>query len=65
MDRVVLHPVVGPLLLAVLLFLVFQAVFSWAEAPKGWIESGTAWVGDAITGAARARPRCAACWWTA
>jgi ferrous iron transport protein B len=49
-DRVVLHPVLGPLLLAVLLFLVFQAVFSWAEAPKGWIESGTAWVGDAITG---------------
>jgi len=49
-DRVMLHPVVGPLLLAVLLFLVFQAVFSWAEAPKGWIESGTAWVGEAITG---------------
>jgi ferrous iron transport protein B len=46
----VLHPMVGPLLLAVLLFLVFQAVFSWAEAPMGWIESGTAWVGGAITG---------------
>jgi Fe2+ transport system protein B len=41
-DRVVLHPVLGPLLLAVLLFLVFQAVFAWAEAPMGWIEAGTA-----------------------
>ena len=45
-DRVVLHPVAGPLLLAVLLFLVFQAVFAWAEAPMGWIEAGTAAVGD-------------------
>jgi ferrous iron transport protein B len=39
-DRVLLHPVAGPLLLAVLLFLVFQAVFAWAEAPMGWIEAG-------------------------
>jgi len=47
-DRVVLHPVIGPVLLAVLLFLVFQAVFAWAEAPKGWIESATAWLGNQV-----------------
>jgi ferrous iron transport protein B len=29
-DNVVLHPVLGPIILAVLMFLVFQAVFSWA-----------------------------------
>lgn len=46
LDRVVLHPVVGPILLAVLLFLLFQAVFAWAEAPMGWIEAGTAWLGE-------------------
>jgi len=46
-DRAVLHPVFGPLLLAVLLFLIFQAVFAWAEAPMGWIEAGTAWLGNA------------------
>ena len=28
-----LHPVAGPLLLAAVLFLMFQAVFSWAEVP--------------------------------
>jgi ferrous iron transport protein B len=44
MDRVVLHPLAGPALLAVLLFLIFQAVFAWAEAPKGWIEGATAWL---------------------
>ncbi len=41
-DAVVLHPVWGLLLLAVTLFLMFQAVFSWAEAPMGWIEGATA-----------------------
>ena len=46
LDRVLLHPVVGPLLLAVLLFLVFQAVFSWAEVPKGWIEAGATWLAE-------------------
>jgi ferrous iron transport protein B len=50
-DRVVLHPLAGPLLLALILFLVFQAVFSWAEAPMGWIEAGTAALGEAVTGA--------------
>jgi ferrous iron transport protein B len=39
-DRVVLHPALGPMLLAALLFLVFQAVFAWAEAPMAWIEAG-------------------------
>ncbi len=44
-DAVVLHPVWGMLLLAATLFLMFQAVFSWAEAPMGWIEGATAWAG--------------------
>jgi ferrous iron transport protein B len=47
-DRVLLHPLVGPLLLFALLFLIFQAVFAWAEAPMGWIESATALLADAI-----------------
>lgn len=47
-DRVLLHPLVGPLLLFALLFLIFQAVFAWAEAPMGWIESATALLGDAV-----------------
>ncbi|TCS36072.1 ferrous iron transport protein B [Paucimonas lemoignei] len=47
-DSVVLHPVAGPVLLAVVLFLIFQAVFAWAETPMGWIEQLTAWTGDAV-----------------
>ncbi|MBK1687179.1 ferrous iron transporter B [Rubrivivax gelatinosus] len=47
-DRVVLHPVAGPAILALLLFLVFQAVFAWAEAPMGWIEDATTAAGEAV-----------------
>lgn len=49
-DAVVLHPLWGTLLLVVTLFLMFQAVFSWAETPMGWIEGLTEvaaeWVND-------------------
>lgn len=41
-DRVVLHPVLGPLILLALLFVIFQAVFSWAEAPIAMIENAFA-----------------------
>jgi ferrous iron transport protein B len=50
-DRVLLHPVLGMLVLAVLLFFVFQAVFSWAETPMGWIESGTAALAERVNAA--------------
>jgi len=49
-DRVVLHPVSGPLLLAVLLFLVFQAVFAWARAPMQAVQSATAFVAQWVYG---------------
>jgi ferrous iron transport protein B len=44
-DRVVLHPVLGPVLLALTLFLVFQAVFAWAEPLMDGIEAAVAWLG--------------------
>ncbi|MDO9283561.1 MAG: ferrous iron transporter B [Aquabacterium sp.] len=50
-DRVLLHPVIGPILLAVLLFLVFQAVFSWAQAPMDAIQAATEALGAAVTSA--------------
>ena len=42
LDAVALHPVAGPLILLALLFVMFQAVFAWSEAPIGWIEDGFA-----------------------
>ncbi|NDY93372.1 ferrous iron transport protein B [Ideonella livida] len=40
LDAWVMHPVAGPLLLAALLFVVFQAVFAWATVPMEAIEAG-------------------------
>ena len=50
LDRIVLHPLAGPPLLAVILFLIFQAVFAWAETPMNWIETATNWLGDGVAG---------------
>lgn len=47
-DRVVLHPVWGMVILAVTLFLMFQAVFSWASAPMDAIKSGVEAVGELV-----------------
>jgi ferrous iron transport protein B len=47
-DDVVLHPVFGPIILAVLMFLVFQAVFSWAQPPMDAIKSGVDGLGQLI-----------------
>ena len=49
-DRVLLHPLAGPALLLAVLFLIFQAVFAWAEAPMGLIESATSALGEAVGG---------------
>jgi ferrous iron transport protein B len=45
-DAIVLHPMLGPLILAVVLFLVFQAVFTWAQLPMDEIRVGVAAVGN-------------------
>ncbi|MGB3929215.1 MAG: ferrous iron transporter B, partial [Sphingobium sp.] len=37
-DRVALHPVAGLVLLLALLFVMFQAVYAWSEAPIAFIE---------------------------
>jgi ferrous iron transport protein B len=49
-DRVVMHPVWGLLVLAVTLFLMFQAVFSWANVPMDAIKAGTDALGVFIKG---------------
>ncbi|MCE2713851.1 MAG: ferrous iron transporter B [Acidibacter sp.] len=47
-DRLLLHPIFGMLSLAVILFLVFQAVFSWASLPMDMIDAGVARLGGLL-----------------
>ncbi|HYM42781.1 MAG TPA: ferrous iron transporter B [Steroidobacteraceae bacterium] len=52
LDAVVLNPVAGPLLLGLVLFFMFQAVFSWAKAPQNLINAGiqglSAWLAHVL-----------------
>ncbi|MFC3053499.1 ferrous iron transport protein B [Kordiimonas pumila] len=40
LDKILLHPVIGLIILFTLLFTMFQAVFAWAETPMDMIEAG-------------------------
>jgi ferrous iron transport protein B len=47
-DAIVLQPVLGPCILALILFLVFQAVFAWAQLPMDAIKAGVDSLGEWI-----------------
>ncbi|HET9813449.1 MAG TPA: ferrous iron transporter B [Sphingomicrobium sp.] len=49
LDAVLLHPIAGPIILASVMFVMFQAVFAWSETPVSWIESGVAWLSGTAT----------------
>jgi ferrous iron transport protein B len=49
LDAILLHPIAGPVILAALMFLMFQAVFAWSEIPKAWIQSGVDWLAAQAT----------------
>ncbi len=49
LDAVVMHPVLGYVILSALLFLVFQAVFSWSKLPMDLIKSGVDGLGVIVT----------------
>jgi ferrous iron transport protein B len=51
LDAVLLHPVVGPIILAAIMFVMFQAVFAWSAAPMDWIGQGVAWLSGVVTNA--------------
>jgi ferrous iron transport protein B len=48
LDSILLHPVAGPVILAAVLFLMFQAVFTWATVPADALEAATLSVGNLI-----------------
>ncbi len=56
LDRWLLHPVFGLATLAVLMFLMFQAVYAWAAPLMDAIDAGTAWIGAQATAMLPAGP---------
>ncbi|WP_159981978.1 MULTISPECIES: ferrous iron transporter B [unclassified Novosphingobium] len=48
LDRLLLNPWLGPLLLLGILFVVFQAVFAWATPFADALEAGVGWLHDTV-----------------
>ena len=48
LDRWLLHPVFGLLTLAVVMFLIFQAVYAWATPLMDGIEAAFGWLGEVV-----------------
>ncbi len=48
LDRWLLHPVFGLLTLAVVMFLIFQAVYAWATPLMDGIEAAFGWLGPVV-----------------
>lgn len=47
-DRILTHKFLGPLVLVVVLYLVFQTIFSWASLPMDLIDKGFGVLGEAV-----------------
>ena len=48
LDAVLLHPVIGPIILAAVLFIMFQAVFAWATVPADALDAGITSLGNIV-----------------
>ena len=52
LDGLLLHPIAGPIILAAIMFLMFQAVFTWSTVPADALEAATLsvgnWIGNAL-----------------
>ncbi|MFT4257568.1 MAG: ferrous iron transporter B [Pseudoxanthomonas sp.] len=48
LDRWLLHPVFGLLALAVVMFLIFQAVYAWATPLMDGIDAAKGWLGEQV-----------------
>lgn len=48
LDRLFLHPWLGPLILFAALFVVFQAVFTWATPFADALQAGVDWLGATV-----------------
>ena len=48
LDKIFLHPVLGLISLAVMMFIIFQAVFAWAATFMDGIETFFGWLGEVV-----------------
>jgi len=47
-DSIITHRVLGPLIFFTIMFFIFQAIYSWSEAPMEWIEQLFSFAGNSV-----------------
>lgn len=47
-DRIITHKLFGPIVLVIVLYLIFQTIFSWATIPMDLIDKGFGLLGDLV-----------------
>ena len=47
-DKIITHKILGPLVLVIVLYFVFQTIFSWASLPMDLIDRGFGLLGDTV-----------------
>ncbi len=56
LDAVLLHPLWGGLVFALITLLVFQAIYSWASVPMAWLDLLQGWVSQRVQAGLPAGP---------
>ncbi|MFW5488478.1 MAG: ferrous iron transport protein B [Desulfovibrio sp.] len=49
MDKVLTHKLLGPVIMLLILYFIYQITFVVGEIPMGWMESFFGWMGDTAT----------------
>ncbi len=47
-DKVLTNRLVGPVIMLLILFAVYQFTFSWSEIPVAWLENCFSWLGNQV-----------------
>ena len=50
LDRIVTHKIWGTLIFIVIMAVMFQSIFTFAEFPMHWLENGVSWAGGVVGG---------------
>jgi ferrous iron transport protein B len=51
LDRVLTHPLGGPVVMGLVIYLLYTLTFALGEYPMGWVEAGFGWLGESATAA--------------
>jgi ferrous iron transport protein B len=48
LDKILTHPIFGPIIFISLLVFIFQSIFTWSAYPMDWIDAGIGLIGNYI-----------------